>query len=187
MSKSAISLSIISLLVLAGCQTTNNGWSDWEGIPYDEALLDWESAKPTDLYARKVSYNGDYQEQWDWDKGQIFISKAGHARYSRIDINPHEFGDLMADWKIFETSGSLVKAAEIKETRNKYGKFYYAGLKTNDGEDCLGFMQALKEFTPAGYEDNGKPDGYLMGYDCGNSRYTVSELLEFANSIVYRK
>ncbi|MEH6629870.1 MAG: hypothetical protein V7776_03540 [Halopseudomonas aestusnigri] len=187
MSKVCVSLAIISVLALGGCQTTNNSWSDWEGIPYKEALLEWQPVKQTDLYARKISYNGDYQEQWDWDKGQIFISKAGHARYSHAEINPKKFGEQMTGWKIFETSGAQMTAVEIKETRNKYGKFYYADLKTDDGEDCIGFMQALKEFAPAGYEDNGKPDGFLMGYDCGAHRYTATEILEFSNNVIYRK
>ncbi len=186
MSKVCVSLSIISVLALGGCQTTNNNWSDWEGIPHTEAVLEWQPAKPTDLYARKISYSGTYQEQWSWDSGTIFLTKAGFARHYRIDVSPREFSGHMADWDTFKTSSAVMNASEVNEIKNKNGKFYFADMKNDDGEDCWTFMQTLKEVTPGAYVDNGKPTGFIMGYDCGETRYSRSDFNKFASYITFR-
>ncbi|OUS12069.1 hypothetical protein A9Q97_06580 [Rhodospirillales bacterium 47_12_T64] len=186
MSKTAIFLSLISLSALAGCQTAGDYWSDWEGIPYQEAVLKWEPSQPTDLYARKLSYNGAYQEHWTWDSGTVFVETAGHAYHFRKEPSPEKFGEFMGFWNAFENTGQNIKASQVTEIRNKFGKFFYADIKNDSNEDCWAFLQAMPGSTPAGYVDTGKPGGYITGYDCGSERTSKVELLQFANNFSYQ-
>ncbi|MFD2204482.1 hypothetical protein [Kiloniella antarctica] len=187
MSKIIVSLSIIFVFALSGCQTTNNGWTDWEGIPKEEAILDWNQTKQTSLYARKVTHSGTYQEEWVWEDGSLFLTKAGHARHYRMKVDAKEFGNHLSDWNVFKESASGISAKMVQTTTNKYGKFYYAEVKNDKKEDCMAFMQSVRAATLAGYNHNSNPTGILIGYDCGEARYTKSEVQQFANSITYRK
>ncbi|WP_157230783.1 hypothetical protein [Kiloniella laminariae] len=182
MSRIALPFSLLSLMFLGACQTASNSWSDWEGIPYSEAMLQWEAPAQSDLMARKISYSGSYQEQWFWPAGGIFLAKAGHAYHYREVPSPQEFGRMMSDWKKFEISAAGMKASDVEEARNKYGKFFFADLKNDEGEDCWLFLQGLPGKTPAGYVDTGKPGGLFSGYECGTTRQNREELLQFAQN-----
>ncbi|WP_417427885.1 hypothetical protein [Kiloniella sp.] len=187
MSKFAVLFSTASLFILSACQTTNSGWTDWEGIPKNEAVLSWKQTKDTSLYARKVTYSGTYQEEWVWDGGSMLITKAGHARHYRIKIDQKEFGKLMSDWNDFEKSAPKLNPAEVNILTNQYGKFYYAELENDKSAECITFMQAVRSSTPAGYNHTPHPTGFFMGYDCGDERFTVTDIADFANTLNYRK
>ncbi|WP_421782994.1 hypothetical protein [Kiloniella litopenaei] len=187
MSKFSVLFSTASLLVLSACQTTNNGWTDWEGIPKNEAILDWNQTKDASLYARKVTHSGTYQEEWVWDEGSMLITKAGHARHYRIKIDEKEFGKLMSDWHDFEKSAPKLNPSEVNVLTNQYGKFYYAELMNDKSAECITFMQAVRAATPAGYRNVPHPTGLFMGYDCGDGRFSISQIADFANTLNYGK
>ncbi|WP_269423753.1 hypothetical protein [Kiloniella laminariae] len=147
----------------------SDSWSDWEGIPYHEALLQWDAPAHSDLLARKISYNGSYQEQWSWPTGGIFLAKAGHGYYYREVPGPREFGEVMSDWRMFETSAIAIKEDEVEEIENKYGKFLFVDVKNDEGEDCWLFLQ-------------GDSRGLFSGYECGATRKNREELLQFAQN-----
>jgi len=188
MSKFALSLSAVSLLVLAACQTTGNKdyWSDWEAVPKAETVLDWNFSKPTDVLTRKVSHSGTRQEQWNWDDGTVFVTKAGFARHYRIKVDKNEFSKHLSEWDTFSQNSSSLSASDVKEVVNRHGRFYFSELKNNDGDDCWAFMQEVKGPVPANYIDSGNPTGFLMGFDCGDSRYSSSDFNKFATGLRYR-
>ncbi|KLN62419.1 hypothetical protein WH96_02645 [Kiloniella spongiae] len=188
MSKVALSLSTASLLVLAACQTTGNKdyWSDWEAVPKSETVLDWNFSKPTDVLTRRVSHSGTRQEQWSWDDGTVFVTKAGFARHYRIKVDENEFSKHLSEWDSFGKHSPSLSVSDIQETTNRHGRFYFTELKNNDGDDCWVFMQAVKGVVAANYIDSGHPTGFLMGYDCGASRYSSTDFNQFAAGLRYR-
>ncbi|WP_162938162.1 hypothetical protein [Kiloniella sp. EL199] len=187
MSKIVLSLSGVSLLVLAACQTTGNKeyWSDWESIPHHEAMLEWEPSKPTELFARKLSYNGAYQEHWEWKNGSLFVETAGHAYHFREETSPQKFGTFMEGWNAFKESGKKISASDVRTVRNKYGKFYYADVKNDANQECWTFLQSIPEKTVAGFIETGKPSGYLSGYECGANRPSENEIMDFSKSFSF--
>lgn len=176
-------LAVTALVGLSACQTTGNaGWTDWEGIPRAEAKLAWENPESVDLMARKVPYNGNYQELWTWQSGAVFVALAGHAYYYRESVGPQNFGEIMAGWKRFESSGESFPASRVREGKNQYGSFYYATIESDVGDECWGFVQDMPTKFAAGYRMTDKPSGQIFGYDCSNALLDEKELLRIARS-----